>query len=161
VLIIWRRHGWLVLVFFLIAWGLAAQVIGPVYARSIGEVDLDNDQKAITWGIALLIVAALIFGFNQLALRDEGRQMSADEWQQLKDKQIASYRYVRLIDDAPDAEATHRARFEAAVRAAPVPEPTKTSHFFFIPMKVMPIVFAAIGVLVLAISIPAALAGQG
>jgi hypothetical protein len=157
-MIIWRRHGWLVLVFFLIAWGLATNVIAPIYENMIGEVDLYNPQKAVTWGIALLIVAALMFGFSLLALRNEGRQVTPEEWQQFKDKQIANYRYVRLIDDAPDAEAAHRAQFEENVRSAPLPEPTKSSHFFFIPMKVMPIIFAAVGVLVLALNIPSALA---
>jgi len=156
-LIIWRRHGWLILVFFLVAWGLADGVISPIYRGITGLEYLYNSDKGIVWAISLTVVAGLILGYNLAFLRNEGRQYTEEEWRVVANKRLASYQLIKTINETDDAYAARKAAYEADLRNGPVPAPTAKSSFFFIPMKVMPIIFVAIAVLLLILNIPTAL----
>ena len=155
--IIWRRHGWLTLVFILLAWGMADRVISPIYSSVTGLSSLYNADKGIVWAIALTVVAGLIFGYNVAFLRNEGRQYTEEEWRVVADKRLASYQLIKTINETDEAYAARKAAYEADLRNGPVPAPTAKSSFFFIPMKVMPIIFVAIAVLLLILNIPTAL----
>jgi len=156
-LIIWRRFGWLILVFFLLAWGIADNVISPIYRSITGLDSLYNADKGITWAIALVVVAILMFAFNLYFLRNEGRTYTPEEWKALTTKRLSSYQLVKTLNETDDAYAARKTAYEADLRTAPVPPPTKRSTFFFIPMRIMPIVFVVIAVLLLIANIPTAL----
>ena len=157
VLIIWRRHGWLILVFFLIAWGLADGVISPIYRGATGLEYLYNSDKGIVWAIALTVVAALIFGYNFAFLRNEGKQFSPEEWRVIADKRLASYQLIKTLNETDESYAARKAAYEADLRDGPVPAPIPRSTFFFIPMRIMPLIFIGIAVLLLILNIPTAL----
>lgn len=133
-MVIWRGWGFLVLFFviFAITWGwqwypaLFKTVSGYEYATSA--------EQQIGWGIGWLITALLLFLFNQFLLLRLERVPSSGEQMQ-----------ARL-----EAKKAAEARGETFV----VPAHTKPySSFFFIPLRVIPIILGAIGLLMIGFGI--------
>lgn len=150
--IIWRRHGWLILPAFLLAWWLSDSVIQPIYKNAVGySGGLYNAEKAICWAIALAIVAVVIFAYWFLFLRGEGKPMTDEQFERFKEdrRQIARFSH-EVKKTSPDEEI-------AQIDAEPRPAPLKTSTFFFIPFKFFPVIFVAIGILLLVVNIPVAM----
>ena len=163
--IIWRRHGWLVLPFFLFAWAYTDGLGANFYRDLTGKADLSNQDKAVVWGLALLLTAVLLFGLNFVLLRGEGKKFTPEQWEEEvaqwnagKDKKIADYVAIKIPNETPEAYETRNARYAQIIAASKPPTPPSTSSFFFIPMKFMPLVFGGIALLLLALNLPAALA---
>ena len=151
--IIWRRWGFLVLAFFLLTWALADNVVDPIYRSITGYEFLFNPEKGICWAIAFFAVSLVILAFVLLVLR-EGTPFPPDVWAEIVEKNAQSIAKYRLKDETDEDVA----RKQAQVRAQPIPEPAKTSTFFFIPLKWFPYIFAGIGVLLLVINVPVSIA---
>jgi hypothetical protein len=152
-IIIWRRWGALIPAYVLLVWTIADNVIAPIYRSITGYEFLFNPDKAVCWGFAFFIVAALMFGLNLLLLRSEGKPYPPEKWAQVVEHNVEAIAKFRQKDES-DA---HIAARQAEVRAMPVPDAPRSSTFFFIPMKWFPIIFAAIGVLLVAVNLSVSL----
>jgi hypothetical protein len=143
--VIWRGWGWLILPFFLLVWFLAESVIVPIYRSATGYEFLFNADKGIAWAIAFAVIAPVILVFVLFALRPLERvPLNGQQW------------------EAHRARKAAEAQLAAAGQTPPHPVHAKLySSFFFIPMWVFPIIFILIGILLLAINIPVALAEAG
>ncbi len=151
--IIWRRHGFLILPAVLLAWWLSDSVIQPIYKNAAGYTGgLYNAEKAICWAIALGVVAVLIFVYWLLFLRNEGKPMTDEQFERLKE---AKREYLRMANPEVDGISPEQAL--AQVDAEPKPAPAKSSTFFFIPFKFFPVIFVAIGILLLVVNVPVAM----
>ena len=149
--VIWRSWGWLVLPFILLVWLLAESVVQPIYRSIAGYEFMYNADKLICWGIAFFLGAAALFAFNLLLMRGDGKPITPERWK--KNVELRA----RLAEEDPVRPAEQSAAIAAAIRAEPIPPAGKSSTFFFIPMRFMPIVFAIVGVIMLAINIPVAI----
>lgn len=154
-IIIWRRWGWLILVFFLLAWWLSDSVVQPIYRGATGFEFMYNAEKGISWAIALFVVAALIFVFWYFLLRREGQPLTEAEWAKVKENAANSIRASESLRIEGDLTTEQKL---AQLEASQPPPPTKKSSFFFIPFRFFPFIFAAIAILLLVINIPVALA---
>jgi len=144
--IVWRGWGWLVLVFFLLTWLLESAVLTPLYKAITGFEYVYNAEHGILWAVGLVIAGVAIFLFNRFVLRPLER--------------------VPTTPEAFQARAAAKAAAEQAAASGAVPAPAEApavaprktfSSFFFIPMRVWPIIALAIAVLLLVVNIPVAI----
>jgi hypothetical protein len=140
-LIIWRRWGWLVLPLFLLVWTLATGPVLTAYGSSLGLIGYFNPDKAVAGGLSFLIVAPLIVIVDVLFT-----------WLSKK------------VFEAPAGKPQLMIPAGASLDSTPVPVPAATqavkpkrASFFFIPMWIWGLIFAAIGVIMLVINVPISL----
>lgn len=156
--IIWRGMGWLILPFILLAWWLADGVILPIYRGNTGFEYVYNAEKGVMGGVAMIVVAVIIALFVLFVQRPLERQPTTEEgwaeWEAKKRAELVTYAKVLADGNVPlDAER------QAQLDGAPIPRPAKrSSSFFFIPMWVFPILFAVIGIVMIAMNVGTAVA---
>lgn len=136
-ILIWRRWGWLVLPAFLLAWWLSTTVVQPIYLSVTGYEVSYNADDAIAFGIAMCVVAPLVFGVDLLFRRlfDNPRTPTSP----------AAAGSASAIPDVPPAPAQ-------------VPVRRPAASCFWIPMWIWAIIFAVIGVFMIIYHIPLSIA---
>lgn len=139
--VVWRRWGWLVLPLFLLVWALATGPVLSAYGSSLGLIGYFNPDKAVAGGISFLIVAPLIMIVDVLFT-----------W------------LAKNVFEAPAGKPELMIPAGASLDSTPVPVPIpmstvkpKRASFFFIPMWIWGLIFAAIGIIMLVINVPISL----
>jgi hypothetical protein len=158
-IIIWRSWGWLTLPILLAVWGLADGPIATIYRNASGYANLYNPDKGVCWGISFLVIsipfAALAFWRRHAERTRTPAETAIEDDKRRQDlKKFEASRIASGLQPDPKLQAI-------IAGTAPLPPftPAKSS-FFFIPFWIMPIVFAALGILVLVLNVPAALEGH-
>lgn len=136
-MVIWRGWGWLVLFLILGVMVFSWQLFPSIWKAFSGYEYAYNGEVGVGWGIAWILAAGVLFLFNRFLLLKLERVPASGEQMQ--------------------ARAEARKAAEARGETYVVPQHTKPySSFFFIPLRWLVFVFLGIGVIVLAINIPAA-----
>ena len=137
-MVIWRGWGWLVLFLIIGVMFFGWQLFPPIWKAFSGYEYAYNGEQGVGWGIGWILAAGILFVFNRFVLlKLETIPVTGDGWQ---------------------ARAAAKKAAEARGETFVVPQHTKPySSFFFIPLRWLVFVFLGIGVIVLAINIPAAI----
>lgn len=158
--IIWRGWGWLVLPFFLLVWALADGPVASIYrsaAYGDAEAPLYNAEKAICWAIAFFVVALPLAALSFWRRHAERTRTPEEHAQEAQQRLIGMQKFeeVRLAGgDSPDPQL--QAYLSGQAQLAPIFRPK--SHFFFIPFWITPFLFVALGILLLVLNVPTAIA---
>lgn len=135
-MVIWRGWGFLTLFFILGIFGLTSGVIEPIYRSQTGFEYVYNAEKLVMGGSATILIALVLAAFVWFVLP-----------------------WMELVPTTEQGRESLRQAKAAGVTEFPRPKPWKTrSSFFFIPMWVLPIVFVALGVLLIVLNMGTAAA---
>lgn len=160
--IIWRGWGWLTLPIFLGVVGLAQGPVEAIYRNVSGYQYMFNGDKGICWAISYFVVAipfaALAFWRRHAERTRTAAETAAEDAERLE--------FIRTFEASQIARGVQPDPASQAILAGTAPLPPivrAKSSFFFIPFWVMPIVFVAIGIVLLVVNVPIALdeAGPG
>ena len=139
-MLIWRGWGWLTLVFALATWGIGAGIFVPIYKSVTGEEYAFAPVTTLLVGIAGIIVAGAMAAFVIFAL-------PRIEWVPQNSEQTQAYIEARKARAAA-------VKAGQPVEPRPLPKFWKTrSSTFFIPMWVQPVIFLAIGTLMIVLNV--------
>ncbi len=157
--VVWRGWGWLVALVILLVIMLG-QFWLPGWYRELNDgAFAPPGMRDALWGVALLIGALVTVLLWILVLRPLERG-HADP----RKRAESEARFRKIYQDLVQAELDAGREPDAGVRGladgtTPMPEPARSS-LFWLPVRFWPVVFAAIGVLLLATRLGTALDGR-